>query len=313
MLAPERQSIRPRGRRVADWPYSTARWQRLRRSKLQSEPLCEMCKADGTLAVASVVDHVRPVKHGGDPFPALDGLTALCASCHGAKTARGIEAGAAKTTRDRVRKGCDASGRPLAASHPWNGGNGYLTAEAIERRMPSNLMPSRIPLTIVCGPPGAGKSTYVRQHANPDDYVICVDTILQRISGAPEHHAPVRMLPKALDIRNDMLRSLARSPKHDRAWFIVSAPSPRERYRWHTRLGGSLVVLHPPLAECIRRIKADPARAGEEERMIEVATKWWQANHHLVGKYGKSLIAEALGTAPNLSAQLVSGSGRADG
>ncbi len=101
------------------WPYSTARWQRLRDAQLQLHPLCESCIANGgVVRAASHVDHRRAISHGGDPFPGHDGLASLCASCHSAKTARGPEAGAIRS--NRPRKGCDITGHPLDPNHPWN-------------------------------------------------------------------------------------------------------------------------------------------------------------------------------------------------
>lgn len=112
------------------WPYTTQRWKRLRLAKLHAQPLCQQCERDGMFIIASVVDHVQPIKHGGAPFPGLDGLASLCPACHSAKTARGVEAGAAKTDRPRIRKGCTATGKPIDPNHPWSGKS--LRAEALE-------------------------------------------------------------------------------------------------------------------------------------------------------------------------------------
>jgi hypothetical protein len=49
-------------------------------------------------------------------------------------------------------------------------------------------------LTVVTGPPCSGKSTYVREHANPGDIVVDFDTIAQAL-GSPkphDHTGPVR-------------------------------------------------------------------------------------------------------------------------
>ena len=102
---------------MADWPYSTAAWQRLRLAKLAREPLCEDCEAIGKITPASHVDHVHAISDGGHAFPALDELSSKCLPCHSAKTARGAEAGAVRTTKPR--KGCDANGNPLDQAHPW--------------------------------------------------------------------------------------------------------------------------------------------------------------------------------------------------
>ena len=73
----------------------------------------------GRLTPANTVDHRTPVSEGGSAFPAHDGLASYCPSCHGAKTARGAEAGAVRSTKPR--KGCDADGNPLDPLHPWSG------------------------------------------------------------------------------------------------------------------------------------------------------------------------------------------------
>lgn len=103
---------------MADYPYNTARWQRLRAAHLHLSPLCIGCDAMGMVRVANTVDHLVPISAGGPAFPSHDGLASYCAACHSAKTARGTEAGAVKT--QRPRKGCDANGNPLDPAHPWN-------------------------------------------------------------------------------------------------------------------------------------------------------------------------------------------------
>lgn len=116
---------------MADWPYNTARWQRLRRAHLGMEPLCRACQAEGRMRAGSHVDHIRPVSDGGPAFPMHDGLQTLCASCHSAKTARGAEAGAIRSSKPR--KGCRADGSPLDPSHPWGETRGKSLPAGRER------------------------------------------------------------------------------------------------------------------------------------------------------------------------------------
>lgn len=105
---------------MAAWPYNTAAWRVLRRSKLDVSPMCEPCTTAGRIEAANTVDHRVPISAGGPAFPGLDGLNSMCAGCHSAKTARGSEAGAVRTKRAiQPRKGCDANGNPLDPSHPW--------------------------------------------------------------------------------------------------------------------------------------------------------------------------------------------------
>jgi 5-methylcytosine-specific restriction enzyme A len=101
------------------WPYTTRRWERLRRLKLRTHPLCEACLQVGKIEPAEVVDHRTPItkdcreRRGGEAFPALDQLASLCAPCHNAKTR------AEQLGENFMHKGCDIFGYPLDPHHPW--------------------------------------------------------------------------------------------------------------------------------------------------------------------------------------------------
>ncbi|MFD1789674.1 HNH endonuclease [Sphingomonas floccifaciens] len=104
---------------MADWPYNTTTWKRLRLAHLSLSPLCVGCEAMGVMTLANTVDHVVAISDGGPAFPDHDGLTSYCGPCHGAKTARGSEAGAVRTRKPR--RGCNPDGTPLDPAHPWHG------------------------------------------------------------------------------------------------------------------------------------------------------------------------------------------------
>ena len=78
---------------MSNWPYSLQRWQRLRRLKLRTNPLCEVCLQIGDIEPAVAVDHRTPISPEGrkerrvaEAFPALDRLASLCDRCHNRKT-----------------------------------------------------------------------------------------------------------------------------------------------------------------------------------------------------------------------------------
>jgi 5-methylcytosine-specific restriction protein A len=102
---------------MAAWPYNTSRWQKLRAAKLARDPLCDDCLRTGMVVAADTVDHRLAISQGGHPFPALGELSSKCAPCHSRKTARGAEAGAART--DKPMKGCTSDGLPIDPLHPW--------------------------------------------------------------------------------------------------------------------------------------------------------------------------------------------------
>ena len=68
--------------------YSTARWRVLRIKYLSMNPLCVLCKADGRLTPATVVDHKTPHKGNKGLFYDVDNFQALCKQCHDSKTAK---------------------------------------------------------------------------------------------------------------------------------------------------------------------------------------------------------------------------------
>jgi 5-methylcytosine-specific restriction endonuclease McrA len=92
--------------------YKTRAWTVTRRQQLAEEPLCRMCKADGRVTAANVVDHVKA--HKGDRVLFFDAanLQSLCAPCHDRH----------KQQQERLgystRVGLD--GWPLDPMHPSN-------------------------------------------------------------------------------------------------------------------------------------------------------------------------------------------------
>ena len=66
-----------------------ARWQRLREMHLSGEPLCRRCTAQGRTTLAVLVDHIVPIRDGGDALDD-DNLQSLCRRCHDAKTAEDL-------------------------------------------------------------------------------------------------------------------------------------------------------------------------------------------------------------------------------
>jgi 5-methylcytosine-specific restriction protein A len=90
-------------------PFASRKGRRLRQAKLRSvDYLCEVCRAKGRLIEATEVHHRLPLHEGGDPFPPLNGLEALCRDHH-------LQAGGAKP---KVRVD-PKTGLPTGA-HWWN-------------------------------------------------------------------------------------------------------------------------------------------------------------------------------------------------
>lgn len=107
-------------------------------------------------------------------------------------------------------------------------------------------------VTLVCGPPCAGKTSYVRRHAQLGDLVLDQDTIGARAMG--------RELPR-------VARMTAGT-----AWIIRTAPGPRRRAKLANDLGADVVLLAPPKELVIQRAK----HRVNARRTIAAIGKWYR-------------------------------------
>jgi 5-methylcytosine-specific restriction protein A len=183
------------------------------------------------------IDHVVPLAVSGDDSD--DNQQALCRDCHALKTA--------------------AESRSGVSSLPeW---------------LPKPL----IQIIAVCGPPGSGKSTYVRERASPADLVLDTDEIAAWATGKPIYEASAEDRDGAIRYRNTMLARLGRerdAGTYSKCWLIVTAATPRARQFWAS-YASKLVTLNPGTDECIRRINADDRRPAHVKRAsIEGVRQW---------------------------------------
>ena len=65
--------------------YKTPEWRYARKKQLEAHPFCEECLKVGKRTKATMVDHIVPIKQGGDKF-APSNLQSLCWSCHSRKS-----------------------------------------------------------------------------------------------------------------------------------------------------------------------------------------------------------------------------------
>jgi predicted kinase len=218
---PDEGGIRIRGRR----------WRAIRAAVLLEEPTCRHCRERGKIVRAVEVDHIISVRAGGSNDH--DNLQALCADCHKRKS----------------------------NPRPSIGLDGWPSDDAPKRwgfSIPDDLLPSAIPVHLVCGAPGSGKTTYVREHAKPGDVVIDLDDILEAMGFERWTALPMQRM-RAMAERDRMLRGL-HTAKTGEAWLVATAASERERDAWREALGR--VTVHPietPLDVCAARVRAREA------------------------------------------------------
>jgi hypothetical protein len=142
--------------------------------------------------------------------------------------------------------------------------------------------PDRLPkpacrVMLICGPPAAGKSTYVREHAREGDTVIDFDDIAREFGYG--RNRPPDVIGQILLERNHRLAALAGEPVDRTAWIIIGSPSARMRAWWCDQLGVKnydLVLLVPTREELFERIKRDPERRSIMQLQTKLVLQWFQ-------------------------------------
>lgn len=149
--------------------------------------------------------------------------------------------------------------------------------KTMREKMQKSKIPGEttVPVTIVTGPPGAGKTTYVQKHAQWGDLILDVDALYSALSGQPWYEKPSALLPFVLDARDAILARLHQASELRHAWLITSEADHAELQRLKARFAANLLVLEVDPAECLRRITADPRRAALAHHWRPLITRWW--------------------------------------
>ena len=199
---------------------STRAWRKLRAAVLLRDGYRCQLKLDGCEGTATHAHHTKGRAVTGDD-PAH--LVAACASCN-------LKVGDPQRLADP----------PAVPVTNW--GDGADDVAGVER--------SRV-VTLVTGPPCAGKSTYVRARARPGDLVLDQDVIGQAAMRAG--------LARVAGMGTGV------------AWVIRCCPGPARRDELARQLRATnVVLLHPPEPVLMARAKARP----QPSRHIQAVRQW---------------------------------------
>lgn len=127
-------------------------------------------------------------------------------------------------------------------------------------------------VSVVYGPPAAGKTTWVESQRRPGDVMWDFDKIKAALTGEPLHsEAPPEILDAVLTLRDAMVDMLKRGDcKLSRVWFIVTSPA-----KWRTQLHRATFYRVEADAEtCIARAR----RVGRSQKVLDVIRGWYAKN-----------------------------------
>ncbi len=133
-------------------------------------------------------------------------------------------------------------------------------------------------ITIVAGPPCAGKSTYIRERAKPGDVIIDLDPLSRALTVGYDdgHMVPDYLGHIAVGARNGAVRRAVRlreAAKGVAVWIIHTAPKPADlaSYRlWKAEV----VVIDPGKDVCLERA------ARLRPQVTQVIEDWYSGKLH---------------------------------
>lgn len=125
---------------------------------------------------------------------------------------------------------------------------------------------------IVCGPPGAGKSTWVLEQAVTGDLILDLDEMKRSICGEHRSDFPDSLLDHAIQARDFVARSWAIT-RDCNLWYVTTMPEPEKRAGISAELGGAkVIVFEVPADTCKQQLQG----SEDIDRRSRLAVDWWE-------------------------------------
>ncbi len=127
-------------------------------------------------------------------------------------------------------------------------------------------------ITVVVGPPCAGKSSFVRESAVAGDVVIDYDLLAQAFGSSATHDAPKDVREVAFAARAAAIGQVLNGIDTN-AWIIHTSPAAAQMEDYKAA-GAEVVVLDPGIDVCLARAVADE----RPERTEAAIRKWYESS-----------------------------------
>ena len=128
---------------------------------------------------------------------------------------------------------------------------------------------------LICGPPGAGKTTYALKHMSPGDVIIDFDMLHTAISGQPLHHNEASLNTLISDLRETLIANIDVYTEIRNTWVTLCAPKKSTRDFWRGHFDAKVILLKERISTCLARLAKDPTRHDWEKWRPDVE-RWWR-------------------------------------
>ncbi|GLZ36225.1 hypothetical protein Lesp02_84120 [Lentzea sp. NBRC 105346] len=138
-----------------------------------------------------------------------------------------------------------------------------------------------MPVTLIAGPPCAGKTTKALELARPGDLVIDRDAIARQLGSSRLHmHTPYITRLAEQRMRAQLVQ--LQTNRGITAYVVRCLPGATQRQSWVSRFRARLVLLDPGIDECLHRARVD----GRPPGTFAAIRQWYQ-------RYQAQPVAEA--------------------
>lgn len=162
-----------------------------------------------------------------------------------------------------------AVGEWLAQQLTVRGWDVQLTHRELEAKPATAPVGDMANVTVVTGPPAAGKTTHVHEHAQDGDVIIDFDLIANTLAGKEpdnhEHAVHIQAVTKAA--RQAVLDAAIKTSA--RVWLIHAMPSSKQQAEYSAR-GAEIITIDPGKDVVMSRCKAE-----RPKHMLKVAAAWY--------------------------------------
>lgn len=130
-------------------------------------------------------------------------------------------------------------------------------------------------VTVVCGPPGAGKTTYVERQRQRGDAVVDFDHLYSALTLGALFRRDKRVANTVFEVREFLLDHIWTDGDLNGAWVTATAPRRKDRDRFHDR-GANVLMIDIDQDECEERIRQDDRRSDQVEHHLSVMREWYR-------------------------------------